>query len=66
MCFSTPRMPDVSPAPKKADADTVAARRRLDSAPGLYGNIFTSALGDSGYGRSARGQAATLGATRGA
>lgn len=60
MCFKQkePKMPDPLPAPDRGDATQSAqsARRRLGEQQGVYGNIFTSVLGDSTYGQSARRQ----------
>lgn len=60
MCFKVkePKMPAPLPAPDRGDATKSAqsARRRLDEQQGVYGNIFTSVLGDSTYGQSARRQ----------
>ena len=65
MCLKTPKPPKppkVQAAPKRdVAADEISAeRRRLDSAKGVYDNIFTSALGDSTYGTRAA-KLATLG-----
>ncbi len=66
MCFKvkTPKVPNPRPAPDKADAIEVAsnARRALAEQQGEYGNIFTSVLGDTGYGENVRRpQVAALG-----
>ena len=64
MCFKTktPTPPKVQPTPDRGDVtdETNAQRRKLTSAKGVYGNIFTSALGDSTYGDNAA-KLATLG-----
>jgi len=58
MCFSssTPKPPKVQPAPQRGDATinaTQKARLRVGTQQGDYGNIFTSTLGDTGYGQNA-------------
>ena len=56
MCFkSAPPAPAVAPAPTRADVqgDVTAQRLKLKSQQGAVGNIFTSALGDIGYGKNA-------------
>lgn len=62
MCFKTPKAPAVQPAPTRADVqgDVTAQRRKLIDQSGVTGNIFTSALGDVGYGKNVREQYATL------
>tara|TARA_R100001086_G_C11815485_1_gene252743 strand:- start:490 stop:720 length:231 start_codon:yes stop_codon:yes gene_type:complete len=59
MCFSvqTPKAPDPAPAPVRADASNKAqqdTRRVTAERQGIYGNIFSSILGDAGYGSSAK------------
>lgn len=47
--------PIVQPQPRRSDVEaqtTVDTRRRLQGQRGVYGNIFTSVLGDSSYGTS--------------
>lgn len=56
MCFSTPKVPEVSASPRREGVG-VDPRMRAANASGLYGNIFTSALGDSGYGKSVKSKA---------
>lgn len=59
MCFKSPKpptMPKPQPAPTRRDAEADASeeqRRRMSQQQGVYGNIFTSALGDSTYGQAA-------------
>lgn len=55
MCFKTPSAPAVTPAPNRSDVqgDVTAQRKKLSQQQGAFGNIFTSALGDTGYGKSA-------------
>lgn len=57
---SPPPPPATRPPPQRDEqaAQTAAARRRVRDQAGMYGNVFTSALGDSGYGQNV----ATLGA----
>lgn len=67
MCLSTktPKAPVVQPAPTRdtVAASTVDARRRASTQRGVYGNIFTSPLGDSTYGtNTAARPLATFGA----
>lgn len=64
MCLktNTPKPPPVQSPPNR---DTVAsstqdARRRSADQRSTFGNIFTSALGDSNYGTSVRSQRPTL------
>jgi hypothetical protein len=64
MCLKSPKVPKpdpVQPAPQKRDVDTGTERRKIAGRQGVFGNIFTSALGDSGYGASTQ-KLATLGA----
>ena len=67
MCFksSAPKAPPVVAAPNSDDTQSavVKERKKLGSAQGVYGNIFTSVLGDSTYGSNATGrpQLATTG-----
>lgn len=57
MCFksSAPKAPVVQPAPKADDVrpKVVDERKRVTDQNGVMGNIFTSVLGDSGYGKNA-------------
>lgn len=55
MCFKAPKAPAVAPAPQRADVqgDVTAERLKLKSQQGTFSNIFTSALGDSNYGKDA-------------
>lgn len=64
MCFKTPKMPEPPPVPQAPQKDEAAAsvqnqRRRMGQQRGMYGSVFTSVLGDSGYG----GNVASLGAS---
>lgn len=54
MCFSVPKPPEVQPTPRRDESASLAteARMRALSAQGARANIFTSALGDSGFGGS--------------
>lgn len=66
MCFKSPKPPKppaVQPAPRREDAMDAAnsERKKLSGAKGVFGNIFTSALGDTSYGANAT-KLATLGA----
>lgn len=64
MCLKTPKPPKpdpVLPAPKRADMDTGRERRKISERQGVFGNIFTSPLGDSTYGTNTQ-KLATLGA----
>jgi hypothetical protein len=56
ICFKTPKAPAPQPSPTRDTNATVVqdARRKTREASGVYGNIFTSVLGDVGYGRNAR------------
>lgn len=55
ICFKTPKIPPVRAAPV-ANVNTEAATRdearRLRGQRGVLDNIFTSALGDTGFGRN--------------
>ena len=64
MCFKTPSAPPVTPAPTRADVqgDVTAQRLKLKDQQGASGNIFTSALGDTSYGKNAQ-KLAALGAS---
>lgn len=59
MCFKSPKppsMPKPQPAPVRRDVEDEASeaqRRRMAQQKGVYGNIYTSALGDSTYGQAA-------------
>lgn len=57
MCFSsTPKPPAIRKEPQRGDAARNAAndmRLRSSTQQGDYGNIFTSTLGDVGYGQNA-------------
>lgn len=62
MCLKSPKppkAPTVQPAPKREEP--VDERRRLAGQQGVFSNIMTSPLGDSGYGANAQ-KLATLGA----
>lgn len=65
MCFKvkTPDAPAVAPAPQRADVqgDVTNQRLKLKAQQGVVSNIFTSALGDTSYGKNAQ-KLATLGA----
>lgn len=65
MCFKTPKAPAVTPAPTRADVqgDVTDQRKKVANQQGAFGNIFTSALGDVGYGKAAQPLAA-LGGSR--
>lgn len=68
MCFSvkTPEAPEIKAPPKREDAANNAqqdARRRAADQQGVFGNIFTSLLGDSGFG-SNTAPAASLASTQ--
>lgn len=67
MCIKSakpPAAPPVQPSPKREDVDTTNQRRKIDAQQGTFANIFTSPLGDSTYGTSARKpKLATLGAS---
>lgn len=71
MCLgSKPKVqkaPVVQPAPTRDEAAEAASgeRRRLRDQNGVYGNIFTSVLGDPTYGSNVRAPAAAV-ATLGA
>lgn len=57
MCMKTPKAPKPTPprpAPQRDEqrAATQDARRRTRDQSGMYGNVFTSALGDVGYGQN--------------
>lgn len=59
MCLGKPKVvtpPPPQPAPTRDDAATAGAaeRRRVRDQQGVYGNIFTSVLGDSNYNRNVR------------
>ncbi len=65
MCFSAKTPPPPKPAPAPAASDTAAAatqetRRRIREQPSTYGSIFTSVLGDPGYGTSSRAQSGNV------
>lgn len=72
MCFGskpkTPKTPVVQPPPSRDEAATAATteRRRTRQQQGVYGNVFTSVLGDPSYNtnvqRPANQAVATLGA----
>ncbi len=69
MCFKTAKAPAATPVQPAPSTDTTAAaqadqRRRLKSQPSTYGSIFTSVLGDAGYGSNVGGgsNVAALGA----
>jgi len=57
MCFSMPKAPEIPPTPKRDENATLAqeTRARALSAQGVKANIFTSALGDSGFGSNVKG-----------
>lgn len=52
MCLKAPKMPPMAQTPQRDRNATLAQdnRRRMSEQQGVYGNIFTSALGDTGYG----------------
>ncbi len=57
MCMSKPKIAKPKPlptAPKRDEDATLLqdARRRARNARGAAGSVFTSALGDAGYGQS--------------
>ena len=60
MCFKTAKAPPAPPVQPAPNTDTTAAaqadqRRRLKTQPSTYGSIFTSVLGDAGYGGNVGG-----------
>lgn len=62
MCLKQ-KMPPTPPVQQPPTRDTVSsatvdARRRAGTQKGVYGNIFTSPLGDSTYGTSTAGRPA--------
>lgn len=65
MCFKmkVPKIPDVRPAPTRTDVQSTVGdeRKRLAESRGVLDNIFTSSLGDTGYGANAQ-KLARLGA----
>lgn len=57
MCLSRPKIakPDPLPTPPKRDEEATlvqSARRRASKAKGAAGSIFTTALGDSQFGKN--------------
>lgn len=58
----------VQPAPTRDEnaAAVTAERRRLRDQQGVYGNIFTSVLGDPTYGQNVRTNTSSAVATLGA
>lgn len=61
MCMSSkpvvqaaPKAPATRPPPQRDEqaAATTQARRRVREQSGSYNNVFTSALGDTGYGQN--------------
>lgn len=59
MCFSTSTTQAETPRPymARSEAATMAekdTRRVASNQQGVYGNIFTSILGDAGYGQNAK------------
>lgn len=54
MCFKTPKAPAVQPRPQRDEKASLVQdnRRRAADQSGVYGSIFTSALGDAGFGQS--------------
>ena len=55
MCLSSPKPPKAPPVKERPKSDETGAqvqktRRKAAEAPGVFGNIFTSALGDTNYG----------------
>lgn len=66
MCFSMPKAPPIQQAPRRDENAALAqeARQRAASAQGVKANIFTSALGDSGFGKNVSG-ATLLGQSNG-
>jgi len=66
MCFKSPKAPAVAPAPSRADVqgEVTDQRKKVAGQQGAFGNIFTSALGDVGYGKSSQPLAALGGATK--
>lgn len=58
--------PIVQPQPQRRDVEaqaSVSERRRMQNQRGVYGNIFTSVLGDPSYGTSTQSSGvAALGA----
>ena len=68
MCFKSAKAPPPTPVQPAPSTDTTAAaqadqRRRLRDQPSTYGSIFTSVLGDAGYGSNVNSSSvAALGA----
>lgn len=60
MCLKTkvPKPQPVQPAPTRDKVDTGNERRKIAERQGVFGNIFTSPLGDSTYGNNAQKLAA--------
>ena len=57
MCISkpkTPKIPTAQPKPKTDEGSVNAQKARTAATEqrGVFANIFTSALGDTGYGKS--------------
>jgi hypothetical protein len=54
MCIKAPKAPAVQPSPRRDSNASIVQdnRRRASEQQGVYGNIFTSALGDVGYGEN--------------
>jgi hypothetical protein len=61
MCFKTPKAPAVQSRPQRDEKASLVQdnRRRTAEQGGVFSSIFTSALGDSEYGKSGN-QVATL------
>lgn len=69
MCFKSSKAPAAPPVQPAPSTDTTAGaqadqRRRLRDQASTYGSIFTSVLGDAGYGKNVNssGGVAALGA----
>lgn len=72
MCFGskpqTVKAPVVQAAPSRDEAAAAATteRRRLKTQQGVYGNVFTSVLGDPNYNTNVQRPASSAVATLGA
>ncbi len=57
MCFKSPKtppLPQQQPAPSTNENSALMqeARKKANAAQGIFSNIFTSALGDTGFDKS--------------
>lgn len=66
MCFSMPKPQPLPQTPKRDEGAALAqeARRKALDAQGVKANIFTTPLGDSGFGQNVKG-ATLLGQSNG-